>query len=324
MNHNQHFLKIKNLVKNCDRIEQDLNHLIQTQKDSGSAVLSPTNLRAAHQKIKHFQEKTAAIIEENNKTAADLPIRTRRAYQWLSFLCADHHFHQHIQALEGFYSLYQQVRIPFRYRKTQPFLSFFHISPLYQIQLKDRTLAFRMQESFIAAHPTVYLAILQTAYGKNRRGSKNTIQAYTRTAAYRNLRKKLEYLQIPRGSYEAGKVVDLGEVFNRVNKNHFQGSIARPHLVWSTRPTYRKFGHYAFDTDTVMISTSLDSSQVPDYVLDYIMYHEILHKKMGIVQKNGQNVAHTPEYNSQEKQFPSWSEAQDFLERYAQHLKRGR
>lgn len=323
MNQNQETLKIRNLVNNCTQIQNDLNHFVQTEKNSNSAILSPSGFQETHCQIKHLQKKVSLIIKDNHKTAADLPIRSRRAYQWLSFLSGVDSFRQHIQAIKNFHSLFQQIRIPLKYRKTQPSFHLCHISPLYQIQVKNSVMVFQIQESFLSATRPVYLAILQTAYGKNQRDSKKIIRNYTRTTTYRHLREKLEYLQIPRGTYAAGNAVDLEKVFRRVNKSYFQGSVPQPHLVWSIRPTYRKFGHYAFDTDTVMVSKSLDSSQVPEFVLDYIMYHEILHKRMGTIQKNGQNYAHTPEYKTRDKEFPFWSEAQDFLAKYAQQIKQG-
>ena len=59
-------------------------------------------------------------------------------------------------------------------------------------------------------------------------------------------------------------------------------AIQRPGLVWSRQLTGRKFGHYDFIQDTVMLSRTLDHHDVPALLVDYIMYHELLHKKHGI------------------------------------------
>jgi hypothetical protein len=42
-----------------------------------------------------------------------------------------------------------------------------------------------------------------------------------------------------------------------------------------------KMGHYDFIRDTVMLSVTLDAPDVLDYVVDYVMYYELLHKKLG-------------------------------------------
>ncbi|RME77998.1 M48 family peptidase [Candidatus Woesearchaeota archaeon] len=63
--------------------------------------------------------------------------------------------------------------------------------------------------------------------------------------------------------------------FNRVNERFFVGLVERPNLVWG-RESYRTFGSYCFKTDTIRISKVLRT--VDPELLDYVMYHEMLHK----------------------------------------------
>ena len=81
--------------------------------------------------------------------------------------------------------------------------------------------------------------------------------------------------------------------------------------------TGRKFGHYDRIRDVVMISSSLDRAEVPEYVLDSVMYHELLHKKLGIGWRNGRMAAHTPEFRSLDRDFRRYNEADSFLKRLA-------
>ena len=106
------------------------------------------------------------------------------------------------------------------------------------------------------------------------------------------------------------------EIFNRVNEEYYSGDIERPILIWNRTITHRKLGHYQPSTDTVMISITLDNPGVPSFVLDYVMYHELLHKLIGVQVVDGRHYAHSPAFNIEERKFRQYAEAKDFLKNY--------
>ncbi|MBN1812561.1 MAG: M48 family metallopeptidase [Anaerolineae bacterium] len=110
-----------------------------------------------------------------------------------------------------------------------------------------------------------------------------------------------------------GSHFDLEQVFERVNAAYFASELARPRLTWNRMITGNKYGHYDRHRDTVMISVTLDAPGVPDYAIDYVMYHELLHKQMGIDAIGGRNYAHTPKFRAAERRFPHYVEAQAFF-----------
>jgi hypothetical protein len=110
-----------------------------------------------------------------------------------------------------------------------------------------------------------------------------------------------------------GVIYDLVTVFDRVNAEHFDRSIKRPRLTWNRMLTGRKFGHYDFVRDTVMISSTLDQQHVPPFVIEHVMHHELLHKKHGFRWHGARRQAHTPEFRLEEKTFPQYEEADRFL-----------
>ena len=119
--------------------------------------------------------------------------------------------------------------------------------------------------------------------------------------------------QLARGAY-----FDLAEVFVRVNRRYFGGDLGMPRLIWSYQLTRRKLGHYQFATDTVMISRSLDGADVPAYVVEFVMYHELLHKHMGVKVMNGRRYAHTPEFRAAERRFGEYAVADAWLKGLAE------
>src|SRR5262249_55996835 len=98
-----------------------------------------------------------------------------------------------------------------------------------------------------------------------------------------------------------GRAHDRNEIFARVNAAYFGGLMPRPTLAWNRTLTARKFGHYQPGRDTVMISVTLDAPDVPDYVVDFVMYHELLHKKHGSMNVNGRRLAHSPAFRAEER-----------------------
>ena len=115
----------------------------------------------------------------------------------------------------------------------------------------------------------------------------------------------------------AGEFFNLRESFDRVNAIYFGGTMARPRLTWSRSFTGRKFGHYDWILDTVMVSRTLDSRDLPEFLVDFIVYHELLHKKHGLHWVNGRGYAHTQEFHAEERHFMQYQEAEALLGKLA-------
>lgn len=120
----------------------------------------------------------------------------------------------------------------------------------------------------------------------------------------------------------AGEVYDLDEIFGRLNALHFRGELPKPVLTWSARRTYRILGHHDATHQTVVISKSLDSMDVPKYVVDYVVFHEMLHIHHPTVHHNGRRYNHTPAFRRDEQKFDHYQAAEDWIERNVKRLRR--
>ncbi len=118
-----------------------------------------------------------------------------------------------------------------------------------------------------------------------------------------------------------GMVYDLAASFRRVDERYFRGAVPRPKLIWNRRLTGRKFGHYDFVRDLICISSTLDHPKVPEFVLDHVMHHELLHKKHGLRWHNNRRHAHTPEFRNEERAFHRYADADHFLNHIHTHLR---
>jgi hypothetical protein len=110
---------------------------------------------------------------------------------------------------------------------------------------------------------------------------------------------------------------DLAGSFERVNAEYFDRAMRRPRLVWSRSFAVRKFGHYDHARDTVVVNAALDREAVPAFVVDFIVYHELLHRQLGLTWKNNRSAAHTPELAQRERQFQHYDEAKAVLRKLA-------
>jgi len=114
-----------------------------------------------------------------------------------------------------------------------------------------------------------------------------------------------------------GNVYDLNRMFARVNRKYFQGELPTPTITWSKRRTRRILGHHDRVYETITISKSLDSAEVPEWFTEFILYHEMLHIKHPAKLLNGRRYYHTEAFRTDERRFSHYQEAQRWLERVA-------
>lgn len=114
-----------------------------------------------------------------------------------------------------------------------------------------------------------------------------------------------------------GRFYNLEKMFDRLNGLYFDGRIEKPTLTWSQRRTRRVLGHHDSVHDTIVISKTLDARDVPEWFVEYILYHEMLHIKHPARIIDGRRYYHTNAFRTDERRFPRYEEAQLWLERIA-------
>ena len=119
-----------------------------------------------------------------------------------------------------------------------------------------------------------------------------------------------------------GEIYDLTRIFEFLNLMYFQNSIPKPILSWSSGKTYRILGHHDSTHETIIISKSLDDRKVPQFVVEFVVFHEMLHIFHPTQNRNGRHYNHTPEFRRDEKKFAFFVEAENWIERNVKNLKR--
>jgi hypothetical protein len=123
-----------------------------------------------------------------------------------------------------------------------------------------------------------------------------------------------------------GRVYDLDKLFQRLNRRHFNQEMEKPVLTWSQRRTRRILGHHDAAHDTIVVSKTLDDREYPEWFVEYVLYHEMLHIKHPARLIKGRRYYHTNAFRAEEQRFPYYEEAQRWLELIARqrHIPRER
>ncbi len=119
-----------------------------------------------------------------------------------------------------------------------------------------------------------------------------------------------------------GDIYDLNELFEDVNTKFFGGAIKKPVLSWSQKKTWRVLGHHDATQDTIVISRSLDTPDTPRFIVEYVMFHEMLHIAHPTKHVNGRRYNHTPEFRRDERKFPHYRAAENWIEKNVNRLRR--
>lgn len=249
----------------------------------------------------------------------DLAAPSHRAYGWLKFLSIAGQLELHLQALRIARRAAEEAAThqkPTRNQRNLPVhLEFFNIASLYRGRQQKGRLHLSASEGFIAASTKEIEALVRVLLGAGSREDLHTVRRFSEGEEFAEIVLAISLVDEGAPGEGRGLYFDLETVFERVNREYFSGEIPRPRLIWNRVITRRKLGHYQPSTDTVLISITLDHPEVPQMVIDFVMYHELLHKKLGIPVVNGRRRAHSPEFRREEKKFRQYKEAQEFLKK---------
>ena len=113
-----------------------------------------------------------------------------------------------------------------------------------------------------------------------------------------------------------GGVFDLEAIFTNLNVRFFEGKLSKPALGWSPSPSRRLLGHYDPAHHAIVISSVFDTPKTPRYVVEYILYHEMLHVKHPAEYRTERRCVHTSAFRAEEKRFPEYAQALRYLKRF--------
>ncbi len=118
--------------------------------------------------------------------------------------------------------------------------------------------------------------------------------------------------------YTQGNVYDLKRIYNEINREYFQNSLNLK-ITWFGKGVQRNrsrvtFGLYHDATKLIKVNRLLDSPAYPEYVIAYVVYHEMVHHVCpAYFDENGHHHIHSDEFKKQEALFRHFDLAQSWI-----------
>jgi hypothetical protein len=124
--------------------------------------------------------------------------------------------------------------------------------------------------------------------------------------------------------HSQGTVYNLQKIYHDLNEQYFDEKL-KLYITWFGKPQSRAksrvtFGLYHDPLKLIKINRLLDSPSFPDYLVSYVIYHEMLHHVCPSYYKNGVHHVHTKEFKEREKEFEHFDLAQDWIKTNSEYL----
>lgn len=202
---------------------------------------------------------------------------------------------------EAYFLLYEEPLI-----KYNPSIKYSKRLKDYNARVKiiGSKLDFHLSSSWKDIDKDIQIGLVQELLARVLKKPRNTIYL----DLYHNFIKKL-HLVAPKSESHP----KLEDSFNRVNERYFFGMLESPNLLFGSK-SKRTMGTYNFQTDTITISKILYDA--PERLLDYIMYHEMLHKKLKFNANGLRYSYHSGEFRKKEKEFEDSDKIDKELNRF--------
>lgn len=173
------------------------------------------------------------------------------------------------------------------------------------VAMRGSHIEFRLSKKWVPISQEIRMGLMQELMLKLFKKNKQTMY----TDLYNNFIRSL-HLAIPKDKNDP----QLEESFNRVNDKYFVGLVERPNLQWGSFST-RTFGSYDFKTDTVTMSTVFKGTDTK--YLDYVMFHELLHKQRKFFRSGSKTYYHDAKFKRLEAVFEDGEQIEKDLGRVA-------
>jgi len=151
------------------------------------------------------------------------------------------------------------------------------------------------------------------------RNGKQAISLPIKTFIEENIRYfDYSHLIDPEKLSQQGAHYNLQKIYRQVNEEYFRGKLSL-NITWFGEPNQRKrtrviFGLYHDPLKLIKIHRLLDNRSVPEYVISYVIYHEMLHYVCPAYREGKRQRIHTPEFKELETKFRHYELAQKWIQ----------
>jgi hypothetical protein len=163
------------------------------------------------------------------------------------------------------------------------------------VKLRGDRITFNLSKKWKTVSEDIQVGLIQELLLKLMRTRLKPLRKNTQSIELYNFFMQKIHIAVPKTDIDPV----LEESFDRVNDKYFYGNLEKTNLVWGNS-SLTKLGSYEYGTDTIMISKILASDTE---LVDYVMYHEMLHKKHKFRKSGGRSFHHTAAFKRDERAF---------------------
>lgn len=191
------------------------------------------------------------------------------------------------------------------------------------IRVRDYHAEVRVADLLAEAPPIVLEALAEILLAQvyRRRASQEARACYLAYISSPAVRHRADAVRRQRGRKRLlpprGRCYDLEEIFRKLNARYFGGEIAPLRLGWSPHRSRSTLGHYDSAHGTITVSRWFDSPTMPRYLVEYLVFHEMLHIRFPVERIGHRRVVHSRAFREAEKSFPHYEKARQKLMRMA-------
>jgi hypothetical protein len=258
-------------------------------------------------------------IQRGNVPPERMSPATRAQRGWLALMSRPENSIAYVDARRTASRVLDAAAIGSRHYPPPLVIHFRPVRGIYKLRATRRAAVLWLPTPMLAFDEGGFTSLAQLIFDRGQDARQRVINLMT-GEGFQTIRAELEALG-GIAEQSRGSTHDLADSFNRINTDYFGGTMHRPRLTWNRTFTGRKFGHYDFVHDTVMVSRTLDSPRVPQFVVDFLVFHELLHKFHGLHWVNGRGYAHTSEFQQSERKFARYEEAEAVLTKLAREVR---
>jgi len=190
------------------------------------------------------------------------------------------------------------------------------------IRLRKDHLEVRLSDVLQDASPLVLEALAEILLCKvyRRRASREARECFLAHILSPGIRQRIDHSRRQRGTKRLlparGRWHDLEEIFHRLNQRFFYGKLSATRLGWSLKSSKTTLGHYDAGHGVIVINRVLDSSTVSAHLVEYLVFHEMLHVRFPVGRDGHRRVVHSREFRKAEREFPNYEEAKKSLRQF--------
>ena len=190
------------------------------------------------------------------------------------------------------------------------------------IRLRKDHLEVCLSDVLQDASPLVLEALAEILLCKvyRRRASREARECYLAHVLSPGIRQRIDQARRQRGAKRLlparGRWHNLEEIFHRLNQWFFNGKLSATRLGWSLKSSKTTLGHYDAGHGVIVINRALDSATVPLDLVEYLVFHEMLHVRFPLGRNGHRRVVHSREFHKAEREFPNFEEARKSLKHF--------